>query len=191
MRHRATRASSTLGERRTLRPLAAGAILSIAVTVGALPLDPWPAVAAAGACPVPPPSAQPPPSTQPWAQQRFDPARLASFADGHDVKVAVIDSGVDPDHPQMHGHVLAGADFIDTQGDGRQDCIGHGTAVASLIVAQPIASTPFRGLAPGASIMSIRVSEQENTQGGLSGRVPPLPEQMALLSKFIRVRRML
>jgi subtilisin family serine protease len=143
------------------------------VTVGALPLDPWPAVAAAGACPVPPPSAQPPPGTQPWAQQRFDLARLASFADGHDVKVAVIDSGVDPDHPQMRGHVLAGADFIDPQGDGRQDCIGHGTAVASLIVAQPIANIPFRGLAPGASIMSIRVSEQENTQGGVSGRVPP------------------
>jgi type VII secretion-associated serine protease mycosin len=147
------------------------------VTVGALPLDPWPAVAAAGACPVPPPSAQPPPGTQPWAQQRFDLARLASFADGHDVKVAVIDSGVDPDHPQMRGHVLAGADFIDPQGDGRQDCIGHGTAVASLIVAQPIANIPFRGLAPGASIMSIRVSEQENTQEGVSGRVPPQPEQ--------------
>jgi membrane-anchored mycosin MYCP len=160
------------------RPLALGAAVGTLAAVAALPIAPHAALAAPAACPVAPPAAQPPPTAQPWAQRRFDPARLASFADGRDVKVAVIDSGVDADHPQMRGHVLGGGtDFIDTQGDGRQDCVGHGTAVASVIVAQPSPATPFRGLAPGASVLPIRVSEQENTQGNVSGRLPPQPEK--------------
>lgn len=176
MRHGAMRA--VRANHRPLRSVAAMAALSVALTAGALPLDARPAAAAVGPCPGSPPASQPPPTTQPWAQQRFDPARLAQFADGHDIKVAVIDSGVNDDHPQMRGHVLAGgADYIDPQGDGRQDCVGHGTAVASVIVAQPIAGTPFRGLAPGAVVLPIRVSEQENTQGNVSGRLPAQPEK--------------
>jgi membrane-anchored mycosin MYCP len=176
MRHGAMRAAPT--SHWPLRSVAAAVALSVALTAGALPLDARPAAAAAGPCPSSPPASQPPPTTVPWAQQRFDPARLAQFADGHDIKVAVIDSGIDAEHPQMRGHVLGGgADYIDPGGDGRQDCVGHGTAVASLIVAQPIAGTPFRGLAPGATVLPIRVSEQENTQGNLSGRLPAQPEK--------------
>ena len=78
---------------------------------------------------------------EPWAQRRFGAGRLSPVADGAGIVVAVIDSGVDPSHPQLAGHVLPGADFLDPGGEGAPDCVGHGTAVASLISAAPADGT--------------------------------------------------
>ena len=78
----------------------------------------------------------------PYAQQRFDPARLAALATGRRVTVAVVDSGVDARHPQLAGHVLPGHDFLRSAGDARRDCNGHGTGVASIIVAPPSPLVP-------------------------------------------------
>ena len=112
----------------------------------------------------------PAPSGSPWAQSRFDPARLSAFADGSDVTVAVIDSGVDPAQPSLSGAVQPGADLLDPGGDGRLDCIGHGTAVASIIAARPVHGAPFQGLAPKATIVPLRVTEQlEGTPNGRTG----------------------
>ena len=99
--------------------------------------------------------------TQPYEVQLYDPARLATIATGAGVRVAVIDSGVDADHPQLRGHVAAGADFLRKDSDGRQDCVGHGTEVASIITAREAAGVPFRGLAPATTIVPVRISEQE------------------------------
>jgi membrane-anchored mycosin MYCP len=98
----------------------------------------------------------------PWAQQRFGLERLLPFADGSGVTVAVIDSGVDRGHPQLRGRVRSGADFLDRSGDGLLDCKGHGTGVASLIAAAPRDGVQFRGVAPGARILPVRVSERDN-----------------------------
>jgi type VII secretion-associated serine protease mycosin len=107
----------------------------------------------------------------PWAQQRLAPERLSPLADGSGVTVAVIDSGVDRRHPQLRGRVGDGADFLDARPDGTLDCVGHGTAVASLIAAgSPPAGVPFRGLAPGAEIVPVRVSEQHTIGGETQGR---------------------
>jgi type VII secretion-associated serine protease mycosin len=107
----------------------------------------------------------------PWAQQRLAPERLAPLADGSGVTVAVIDSGVDRRHPQLRGRVSAGADFLDPRPDGTLDCVGHGTAVASLIAAGPPPSgVAFRGLAPGVEIVPVRVSEQHTIDGETQGR---------------------
>jgi type VII secretion-associated serine protease mycosin len=80
------------------------------------------------------------------------------------VTVAVIDSGVDADHPQLsqEGAVLPGKDVL-TPGDNRAnfDCVSHGTAVASIIAARPREGIGFRGVAPGARILPIRVSERD------------------------------
>ncbi|MEV4493252.1 type VII secretion-associated serine protease mycosin [Micromonospora coxensis] len=106
----------------------------------------------------------------PWTQQRYAPARLAPLATGAGVTVAVIDSGVDRRHPQLRGQVLPGADFLDPGGDGGRDCAGHGTGVASIIAAAPGADVAFQGLAPRASILPVRVSEQQVVEGRESGR---------------------
>jgi type VII secretion-associated serine protease mycosin len=110
-------------------------------------------------------------SDVPWAQQRLAPERLAPLADGSGITVAVIDSGVDRRHPQLRGRVGDGADFLDAGPDGTLDCVGHGTAVASLIAAgPPPARVPFRGLAPGVEIVPVRVSEQHTIDGETQGR---------------------
>jgi hypothetical protein len=49
--------------------------------------------------------------------------------------LAVLDTGIDPDHPEFHGRILPGFNFI-TNLPGAVDDNGHGTAVASLIGAQ-------------------------------------------------------
>lgn len=106
----------------------------------------------------------------PWAQQRYAPDRLTPLATGAGVTVAVIDSGVDTDHVQLRGRVLSGNDFLDRGRDGSRDCVGHGTAVASLIAAAPRDGVEFRGLAPEAKILPVRISELQSIDGRESGR---------------------
>ncbi|GIJ26499.1 hypothetical protein Vqi01_16610 [Micromonospora qiuiae] len=84
--------------------------------------------------------------------------------------MAVIDSGVDRRHPQLAGRVLAGIDLLDPGGDGTLDCVGHGTGVASVIAAAPQDGITFRGLAPDARILPVRVSEQQVVDGRGAGR---------------------
>jgi membrane-anchored mycosin MYCP len=105
---------------------------------------------------------------KPFAAQLFAPERLAPFATGAGVRVAVIDSGVDATHPQLRDQVANGRDFLHGNASGRQDCVGHGTAVASIIAAEPVPGAGLRGLAPGVTIVPVRVSEQTDTeqQGG-------------------------
>jgi membrane-anchored mycosin MYCP len=103
----------------------------------------------------------------PWAQTWLAPERVWPVSTGRGVTVAVIDSGVDADHPQLRqaGAVLPGRDLL-TPGDERAnfDCISHGTAVASIIAARPADGVGFRGLAPEARILPIRVSERDASE---------------------------
>ncbi len=109
----------------------------------------------------------------PWAQERYAPHRLTPLADGRGITVAVIDSGVDAKHPQLAGRIVAGTDLLDT-GDGTIDCVSHGTAVASIIAANPADGVGFHGLAPGVTILPVRLTEAQVLQDGTSGRrVPP------------------
>jgi type VII secretion-associated serine protease mycosin len=105
----------------------------------------------------------------PWAQRRYLPDRLTSLATGAGVTVAVIDSGVDDQHPQLRGRVDKGTDLLDPGGDGTDDCVYHGTAVASIIAATPRQGVRFRGLAPQARILPVRVSEQQDLNGKETG----------------------
>lgn len=105
---------------------------------------------------------------QPWAQQTLDPSRAWPHSTGAGVLVAVVDSGVDSDHPQLRtaGRVWPGEDFFQV---GRLranfDCDSHGTAVASIIAAASASGIGFRGMAPGARILPVRVAERGVTDG--------------------------
>jgi len=80
---------------------------------------------------------------------------------GVGVTVAVIDSGVDANHPDLRGQVLPGADFVDQSTDGRKDVVGHGTTVAALIAGKPDANGVM-GLAYRSKILPIRVLDPQN-----------------------------
>ena len=74
---------------------------------------------------------------------------------GTGVKVAVIDSGVDLQHPDLAGRVAEAVDFT---GSDLTDYAGHGTHVASTIVGTGAASEGrYKGVAPGATLLSAKV----------------------------------
>ena len=143
--------------------------VAVLVTLAAVLLPaPAPALAAEACTNVP--DQQKVAAATPYEDQLYDLARLAAVADGRGVRVAVIDSGVDDTHPQLRGRVTAGDDFLKDNPDGRQDCVGHGTGVASIIAAAPADGVPFHGLAPRATVVPVRISEQEQINGKIVGR---------------------
>ncbi len=81
---------------------------------------------------------------------------------GAGVTVAVIDSGVAGDHPDLAGQVLPGLDLVAPGGDGTADEVGHGTTVAALIAGRSSDGHGAAGLAPDSKILPIRVLDAKN-----------------------------
>ena len=80
---------------------------------------------------------------------------------GAGIGVAVIDSGVDRRHAALRNRVAASVDFIG--GDG-VDRFGHGTHVAAIIAGRggrSAETAEYRGIAPGAHIVSLRVLDEQ------------------------------
>jgi membrane-anchored mycosin MYCP len=75
------------------------------------------------------------------------------FSQGAGQKVAVIDTGVNR-HPRLSA-LQAGGDYVSGT-DGLEDCDAHGTLVAGIIAAAPSPDDAFAGVAPQATILSIR-----------------------------------
>jgi len=112
----------------------------------------------------------------PWAQQTLDPRRAWPRSRGAGVLVAVVDSGVDADHPQLRapGKVLTGRDFHQPGGlPGAFDCVSHGTGVAGIIGADPVPGTGFHGTAPDARILPVRISDRDVGDQGEALRIDP------------------
>ncbi|HLI38751.1 MAG TPA: S8 family serine peptidase [Streptosporangiaceae bacterium] len=99
-------------------------------------------------------------ASEPWAQRalEFSSVWAPVLARGQGVTVAVVDSGVDA-IPQLAGRVTA----TDLTGTGMQDCVGHGTEIASIIAASDMTSSgvPFVGVAPQARILSVKYTNQD------------------------------
>ena len=80
-----------------------------------------------------------------------------------DIVVAVIDDGLQMDHPEFSGRVIKPWDFVDNDDDpspGTGDF--HGTAVAGIIAAANDGSGMV-GVAPGVKIMPLRVFNGNST----------------------------
>lgn len=79
------------------------------------------------------------------------PQAWAAGFTGKGVKVAVIDTGYDQNHPDLKNAVVASKDFT---GDGVQDGYGHGTHVASIVAGSGAASGgKYKGVAPDAQLL--------------------------------------
>jgi minor extracellular serine protease Vpr len=85
------------------------------------------------------------------------PQNLGFYGKG--IKVAVIDTGVDSNHPDLsQDTIIGGYDFIEND-NTPQDTNGHGTEVAGIIAA----NGNLRGIAPESKILAYRVSDTGNS----------------------------
>ncbi|MFF0274681.1 type VII secretion-associated serine protease mycosin [Streptomyces sp. NPDC004330] len=95
-----------------------------------------------------------------WQLTTMGAEKIWQISTGKDVTVAVIDSGVDKNNPDLRGQVLKGKDYYPAKpGDEATDFDGHGTSMAGLIAgtgARDGGNGTF-GLAPGSKILPIRV----------------------------------
>lgn len=78
---------------------------------------------------------------------RLDEAHKVAM--GRDVKIAVIDTGLDTQHPEL---VDAVADTFDAIGEGPADVEAHGTAIAGIVAARH----RIQGMAPDARLLAVR-----------------------------------
>ncbi|EST30295.1 hypothetical protein M877_10015 [Streptomyces niveus NCIMB 11891] len=111
---------------------------------------------------------------RPWSLQRVLMDELWKQSTGKNVRVAVIDTGVDIKNPQLtkavdvgSGRNLIPPGAKDDSGNklergkanGTTDVVGHGTKVAGIIAARPGDDTGFVGLAPDATIIPIQQND--------------------------------
>jgi serine protease AprX len=85
--------------------------------------------------------------------------------DGAGIGIAVVDSGIS-DHPDLNGRVVYSEDFV---GTGTNDLYGHGEHVAGIAAGNGASSTcsictrTFRGVAPKANLINLRVLDQNGS----------------------------
>lgn len=85
------------------------------------------------------------------------PTAWAAGYDGTGQVVAVLDTGIDANHPDLVGQVVGQANFTEGEEDNR-DLAGHGTHVASTIAGTGAASGgQYLGVAPGARLLDGKV----------------------------------
>lgn len=79
------------------------------------------------------------------------------------IHVAVIDSGIDGNHPDLQGLVEGGVNVVSDSSSSWMDDHGHGTHVAGIIAARAN-DRGVRGVAPGVSLLAVRaVSRREGS----------------------------
>jgi subtilisin family serine protease len=77
------------------------------------------------------------------------------------IPVAVIDSGVDAQHPELAGKILGTKSFVGGRAD--VDTLGHGTFVAGLIAAGVDNGIGIAGLSPSAELLVAKVVTKQRS----------------------------
>lgn len=82
---------------------------------------------------------------------------------GEGVKLAVIDTGIDPSHPEFKGLTVVWRDFVNGRTTPYDDsAVGHGTHVAGIIIARGdlvqglLNGVKLRGAAPGVGLIILK-----------------------------------
>jgi subtilisin family serine protease len=81
--------------------------------------------------------------------------RAHGWATGRGVRVAIVDTGVDTDHPDLTGRIAQTMNFVEG-GEKTFTADQHGTAVAGVIGAQADNGVGIYGVAPDAELMATK-----------------------------------
>lgn len=96
-----------------------------------------------------------------WALEALHTEEVWQTTKGGGVTVAVLDTGVESDHPDLDGNVLTGKDMVGFgAGPGDRAWARHGTAMAGIIAGHGHGSgngDGVMGIAPEAKILPVRV----------------------------------
>jgi hypothetical protein len=92
------------------------------------------------------------------AARAWDLADLHHVATGRGIKVAVVDSGIQANHPDLSGQLLVNRNFVAGQSEVAED---HGTGVAGVIAAKSDNGIGIAGVAPGARLLGLRACWQQ------------------------------
>lgn len=84
------------------------------------------------------------------------------YADGRDVHVAIVDTGVDFTHPDLAGRVTEAVNFVD-QGEASFTSDRHGTAIAGIVAADEDNRIGIVGVAPRADLMALKACHEKTT----------------------------
>jgi len=76
-----------------------------------------------------------PPQTLPWGVDRIDADEVWKKNEGEGINVAIIDTGVDPDHPDLMANIEGVYSAVPPKTNVVDDRYGHGTHVAGTIAA--------------------------------------------------------
>ncbi|MFB7515495.1 S8 family peptidase [Streptomyces sp. NPDC056144] len=94
--------------------------------------------------------------SQQWGIDALKLPDAWSTSKGEDTVIAVVDTGVDLDHPDLKGRLVDGYDFVDNDKQPK-DLNGHGTHVSGIAAAHTDNGIGVSGGAPAAKIMPVRV----------------------------------
>ncbi len=106
--------------------------------------------------------------TKQWALETVNGPGAWALSTGHHTVIAVLDTGVDPVHPDLRDKVLAdqGWDFVNHRRDASDDH-GHGTHVAGIAAAATDNGIGIAGMGWDARILPLKVLDRSG-QGYLS-----------------------
>src|ERR1700692_4907104 len=91
--------------------------------------------------------------------RQMDVADAHPWSRGDGVRVAIIDTGADTEHPDLRSNIAAAANFVDS--DAGQFRLGlHGTEVAGVIAAVANNGLGIVGVAPGARLLLFKACWQ-------------------------------
>ena len=93
-----------------------------------------------------------------WHLQTMNAPQAWDQSLGDGIVVAVLDTGVDPDHPDLAGQLVPGWNVYGNNADS-SDVYGHGTRVAGVIAALSNNGTGVTSLAWNAKVMPVRISQ--------------------------------
>jgi subtilisin family serine protease len=107
-----------------------------------------------------------PDEVTPWGVDRIDADLAWEVSTGSGINVAIIDTGIDKDHPDLVDNIMGGVNFVKIKGkiiaDQWDDDNGHGTHCAGIVAAVDN-DIGVIGVAPEAYLYGVKVLDRRGS----------------------------